>query len=103
MVAILKCGRKPWEILNRECTQAFRIIVSAPERLRIPAQKGKEAGQVCILNTTSGKLIKITSRPPWEKPEEAGSWSRGRKWKDIPQGDCGPECSEAFRGQSSVF
>lgn len=86
MVAVLKCGRKPWVISSRECTQAFGMIASAPERLRIPAQKGKEAGQVCILNTmTSGKLIKITSGPPWEKPEEAGSWGRERKLKDIPR------------------
>lgn len=39
---------------------------------------------MCILNTmTSGKLIKITSGPPWENTEEAGSWNGGRKLKDI--------------------
>lgn len=63
MVAILKYGRKPWEILNRECTQAFRIIVSGT-RAQVPAQKGKEAGQVLYTKHDIRKLIKITSGPP---------------------------------------
>lgn len=49
-----------------------------PNRVRIPAQKGEEAGQVCILNKMMlGKLITISPRPSWEKPEEAGSCGGG--------------------------
>lgn len=49
-----------------------------PNKVRIPAQKGEEAGQVYILNRMRlGKLIKIAHGPNWEKLEEAGSWGGG--------------------------
>lgn len=70
----------------------------------ILAEKGKDAGQVCILNRMRlGKLIKVTSGLNWEKPEEAGSLGGGQESKDISrsqrersghQGYCGRESSE---------
>jgi hypothetical protein len=49
----------------------------------IPAQKGGEARQVCVVNRMRlGKLIQIISGPNWEKPEEAGGWGGGQELKD---------------------
>lgn len=84
-----------------------------PNRVRIPTQRGEEAGQVCILNRTRlGKLIKISSRPNWEKPEEAGSCGGGQQLKDMTRlqrkrdgrwGYCRPGSSEDFSASSSAF
>lgn len=79
-----KCGRKPWVICSRECYEEMVVVPGLqgesrwPNRVRIPAQRREEAGQVCILNRTRlGKLIKISSGPNWEEPEEAGSCGGG--------------------------
>lgn len=80
--------------------------------MAILAEKGKDAGQVCILNRMRlGKLIKVTSGLNWEKPEEAGSLGGGQESKDISrsqrersgrQGYCGRESSEDVSAFSST-